>query len=70
MNNIAKRIVLDIDDLANNKEVSEGLRIEELEFIIKQSQKLKDEVNTAYTNKLYSLARPHIPVGFNPLRNV
>ena len=70
MNNIAKRIILDIDDLANDRDVSEKVRIEELDFFIKESQKLKDVLSDDLIRKLSTLARTNIPAGPNPLRNV
>ncbi len=70
MDNVTNRLVLDIDDLANNRDISESERIGQLDFIINKSQKLKEEVVSTYIHKLQTLARPNIPVGSNPLRDV
>lgn len=70
MDNVTNRLVLDIDDLANNKDISEAERVEQLSFIINKSQKLKEEVMSTYIYKLQTLARPNMPVGSNPLRDV
>ena len=57
MSNVSKRIVLDIDDLANNEDMRIGLRIEQLDFIIKQSQKLREDLEHTQLRLLTTVAR-------------
>jgi hypothetical protein len=72
MDSKTKILAINIEDLANNTNVSEQERIEQLSYILLKITKLKEEVTDAYIHKLTKLAQSEKPMlqGRNALKNI